>query len=40
MTADSIAHPCPICGLYTLWRHLCKVLCANCPYRMSCEDLA
>lgn len=37
--ADTSVDTCPVCGIATLSERHCKVLCENCGYTESCEDL-
>ncbi len=37
--ANAKQGPCPVCGNPALQERHCKVLCPNCGYVESCEDL-
>jgi hypothetical protein len=39
IAADESVDTCPVCGIATLSERYCKVVCENCGYTESCEDL-
>jgi hypothetical protein len=39
VAADDSVDTCPVCGIATLSERHCKVVCENCGYTESCEDL-
>lgn len=39
VAVDTSVDTCPVCGIATLSERHCKVVCENCGYTESCEDL-